>query len=451
MKLRKRKPTQYGSAQEKRSRRRAVWTPRLAQALLSAVADVRLHSLVKQLENQEVARWVLCSWFTWYCCTRTLTNTMETALTALALSYYPLEGSRPTNSVKYSLLVALACVVRPTALIPWMPLLCAHFYRERRKLHLIVHHFLPVGFITFSLSLIIDRIFFGQWTLVQFNFLRFNVLQNLGTFYGSHPWHWYFSQGFPVVLGTHLPFFIHGCFLAPRRLHILLLAVLWTLLVYSMLGHKEFRFIYPVLPFCMVFCGYSLAHLKAWRKAALSFLLLSNVPLALYTGLAHQRGTLDVMNHIQRVCPRGPEPASASVFIMMPCHSTPYYSHVHCPLSMRFLQCPPDLTGKTQYLDEADMFYLNPSSWLQQEFHSNGSLPTHLVTFNALEKKEGDPCLPHLRELREDSYDLPHSLARAANWKSHTCLRAKVNRQSQHGRGLNCQDFCRDVGITERL
>ncbi|XP_051053896.1 GPI mannosyltransferase 3 isoform X1 [Phodopus roborovskii] len=368
-----------------------IWIPRLAQALLSAVADVRLYSLMKQVGNQEVAQWVffcqLCSWFTWYCCTRTLTNTMETALTATALFYYPLEGSRSMNSVKYSLLVALACIVRPTALIPWVPLLFRHFYQEQRKVHLILYHLLPVGFIIFSLSLIIDRIFFGQWTLVQFNFLKFNVLQNLGTFYGSHPWHWYFSQGFPVVLGTHLPFFIHGCFLVPRRLHILLLTVLWTLLVYSMLGHKEFRFIYPVLPLCMVFCGYSLAHLKAWRKAALSFLLLSNVLLALYTGLVHQRGTLDVMSHIQQACPRGPDPAAISVLIMMPCHSTPYYSHVHCPLSMRFLQCPPDLTGKTQYLDEADMFYLNPLSWLQQEFGSNASLPTHLVTFSVLEKE----------------------------------------------------------------
>lgn len=79
------------------------------------------------------------------------------------------------------------------------------------------------------------------------------------------------------------------------------------------------------LPSVHVHAGYSLAHLKAWRKAALSFLLLSNMLLALYTGLVHQRGTLDVMSHIQRVCPRGPNPASVSVFIMMPCHSTPYY------------------------------------------------------------------------------------------------------------------------------
>ncbi|XP_071464385.1 GPI mannosyltransferase 3 isoform X1 [Marmota flaviventris] len=368
-----------------------IWTPRLAQALLSALADVRLYSLMKQLENQEMARWVFfcqsCSWFTWYCCTRTLTNTMETDLTIIALFYYPLEGSKSINSVKYSSLVALAFIIRPTAIIPWMPLLFKHFWQEQRKTDLILHYFLPVGFVTLSLSLIIDRIFFGQWTLVQFNFLKFNVLQNLGTFYGSHPWHWYFSQGFPVVLGTHLPFFIHGCFLAPKKYQILLVTVLWTLIIYSMLGHKEFRFIYPVLPFCMVFCGYSLAHLKAWKKPALSFLFLSNMFLALYTGLVHQRGTLDVMSHIQKVCHNSPNKSSASVFIMMPCHSTPYYSHVHCPLPMRFLQCPPDLTGKSQYLDEADTFYLNPLIWLHKELPDDASLPTYLIIFNVLEEE----------------------------------------------------------------
>ncbi|XP_006831691.1 PREDICTED: GPI mannosyltransferase 3 [Chrysochloris asiatica] len=368
-----------------------IWVPRLAQAVLSAIADVKLYSLMKQLENEKIARWVffcqLCSWFTWYCCTRTLTNTMETVLTIIALSYYPLEGSKSVNSVKYSSLVALAFIIRPTVVIPWMPLLIRHFWQEHRKLDLILYQFSLVGFVTLGLSLIIDRIFFGQWTLVQFNFLNFNVLQNLGTFYGSHPGHWYLSQGFPVVLGTHLPFFIHGCFLAPKRFRILLVTVLWTVLAYSMLSHKEFRFIYPVLPFCMVFCGYSLNHLKIWKKPAASFLFLSNMLLALYTGLVHQRGTLDVMSHIQELCYKSHNTSSASVFVMMPCHSTPYYSHVHCPLPMRFLQCPPDLTGKSHYLDEADIFYLNPLSWLYKEFHNVSSLPTHLIIFSVLEEK----------------------------------------------------------------
>ncbi|XP_055571209.1 GPI mannosyltransferase 3 isoform X4 [Falco biarmicus] len=224
------------------------------------------------------------------------------------------------------------------------------------------------------------------WVLVQLNFVKFNVLQNLGTFYGSHPWHWYFTQGLPVILGTHLPFFIHGCVLAPKRYRIFLLAVIWTVLVYSMLSHKEFRFIYPVLPFCMVFCGYSLKHLKSWKKSAASFLLLSNLLPALYTGLIHQRGSLDVMSHVQQLCNNSYQ-SQAFVFFMMPCHSTPFYSHVHCPLKMRFLQCPPDLTGNESYIDEADLFYSNPLGWLNKEFYKDTLLPSHLIFFSVLEQE----------------------------------------------------------------
>lgn len=109
--------------------------------------------------------------------------------------------------------------------------------------------------------------------------------------------------------------------------------------------------------------------------------------LALYTGLVHQRGTLDVMTNIQELSYNNTNVSSASVLMMMPCHSTPYYSHVHYPLPMRFLQCPPDLTGKTDYLVEADMFYLNPLKWLYMEFQNDSPLPTHLIIFSVLEEE----------------------------------------------------------------
>uniref|UniRef100_A0A8C0FZT1 Mannosyltransferase n=1 Tax=Chelonoidis abingdonii TaxID=106734 RepID=A0A8C0FZT1_CHEAB len=353
-----------------------IWIPRLVQAVLSALADVKLYSLVRHLENAETAKWVylcqLCSWFTWYCCTRTLTNTMETVLTIFALFYYPMEGSKTRSSCKYLTLVALAFIIRPTAVIPWIPLVLRHFWQEQKKVDLVLYTYIPVGLVTLGISLIIDRVFFGEWILVQMKFLKFNVLQNLGTFYGSHPWHWYLTQGLPIILGTHLPFFIHG--LVPY------------LFCYSTLSHKEFRFIYPVLPFCMVFCGYSLKQLKTWKKPAITFLLLSNLLPALYMGLIHQRGSLDVMIHMQQLCNNSSNQSWASVFVMMPCHSTPFYSHVHCPLPMRFLRCPPDLTGKESYLDEADIFYSNPLKWLNEEF-CNGTLPTHLVFFSVLEQE----------------------------------------------------------------
>ncbi|KAJ6664343.1 hypothetical protein lerEdw1_008562 [Lerista edwardsae] len=368
-----------------------IWLPRIVQAFLAAHADVKLYSLVKQLDGAETAKWVyfcqLSSWFTWYCCTRTLSNTMETVLTTFALCYYPMEGTKMGSSLRFLTLASLAFIIRPTAVILWAPLLLSHFWKEPMKQNLILYKYVPLGAITLGSSLIIDRIFFGKWVVVQLNFLKFNVLQNLATFYGSHPWHWYFTQGLPVVLGTHLPFFIHGCFQAPRRHHIFLVVVFWTVIAYSMLSHKEFRFIYPVLPLCMVFCGHSLKKLRRWKKAAVSFLLVSNLLPLLYTGLVHQRGALDVMGHLQGLCSTISTPSQASVFMLMPCHSTPYYSHVHCPLQMRFLQCPPDLTGKTNYHDEADLFYSNPLNWLKEEFHGNSTLlPSHLVLFSVLQQ-----------------------------------------------------------------
>ncbi|XP_034045667.1 GPI mannosyltransferase 3 [Thalassophryne amazonica] len=368
-----------------------IWIPRIIQALLAAFADVKFFFLIQSLENLDVAKWAffcqLCSWFTWYCCTRTLTNSMETTLASLALYYFPLQGSKTHSSMKYLILVALAIIVRPTAMIVWLPLLVHHFWQEDDKLRLITHYYIPIGALTVVTSTVIDCMFYEKWILVQFNFLKFNILQGVADFYGSHPWHWYISQGFVVVIGPHLPFFLHGCTIASKRYKVLLVAVIWTIMIYSLLPHKEFRFIYPVLPFCMVFCGISLASLKAWQRAAAFSLLVTNLVPALYTGLVHQRGTLDAMSHLQKLCnistvANHPHP---DVLFLMPCHSTPFYSHIHCPLKMRFLECPPDL--EEAYTDEALRFYNDPLRWLRESFPPESSLPSHLVLFDVLEKE----------------------------------------------------------------
>ncbi|XP_034385354.1 GPI mannosyltransferase 3 isoform X2 [Cyclopterus lumpus] len=368
-----------------------IWLPRIIQALFAAFADVKFFFLIRRLEGCDVAKWTffchMCSWFSWYCCTRTLTNSMETTITCLALSYFPLPGSQTHSSKIYLTLVALAVVVRPTALIVWFPLVMYHFWLETNKLKLITLNLVPIGALAVVISTVIDCIFYEKWTMVQFNFLKFNVFHSVADFYGSHPWHWYFTQGFAVVIGPHFPLFLHGCSIAYKRYTILLAVVVWTIGVYSLLPHKEFRFIYPVLPFCMIFCGISLANLKTWRRTAAFILLVSNLVAALYTGLVHQRGPLVVMGYLQTLCDVSSTstPPQPDVLFLMPCHSTPYYSHVHCPMKMRFLECPPDL-GEEGYVDEADRFYDDPLHWLRTSFPYKSFLPTHLVLFDVLEK-----------------------------------------------------------------
>lgn len=56
----------------------------------------------------------------------------------------------------------------------------------------------------------LDRAFYGRWVLVPWEFLKFNVLSGGAAQYGSHPWHWYLSQGLPAMLATLLPLVLGG-------------------------------------------------------------------------------------------------------------------------------------------------------------------------------------------------------------------------------------------------
>ena len=70
----------------------------------------------------------------------------------------------------------------------------------------------------------------------------------------------------------------------------------------------------------------------------------------------------------------------------MPCHSTPLYSHIHTNITTRFLHCEPNLSGSTNYTEEADQFYADPVKWLEANLQSS-TKPTHLVMFDVLEKE----------------------------------------------------------------
>ncbi len=50
---------------------------------------------------------------------------------------------------------------------------------------------------------------------------------------------------------------------------------------------------------------------------------------------------------------------STSVLFLTPCHATPYYSHTHAPIPMRFLDCsPPQHAAATSALNAAEEAWL---------------------------------------------------------------------------------------------
>lgn len=98
-----------------------------------------------------------------------------------------------------------------------------------------------VRVLVLGLTCVFDRLMYGSWILVPLNFLKFNFLSSGGDYYGTHKWHWYFSQGFTVMLFSFLPFSIAGIMQSKQWKLSGLIA--WVLGLYSLLGHKEFRYL----------------------------------------------------------------------------------------------------------------------------------------------------------------------------------------------------------------
>ncbi|XP_052180481.1 mannosyltransferase APTG1 isoform X2 [Diospyros lotus] len=385
------------------------------QSIFSAVGDLYIYKLSHVLFGNHVAQWALFSqltnWFMFFCINRTLSNSLETVLTLVGLYYWPcirVSSSKvPLVSRKWGLVVAaLTCAIRPTSAITWVYVGLLELLLTRHRLKFVFLEVIPIGLMMIALSCLLDRLMYGSWVLVPLNFLKFNFLSSGGDYYGTHPWHWYFTQGFTIMLFTFLPFSIAGIILSKQWKLFGLIS--WVLGLYSVLGHKEFRFVLPVLPIALIFSGYSLAtigkanssykpkgppgiHRKKPLKMHLAvlFLLASNLPMALYLSLVHQRGTEDVMNYLSVEALNG---KVENILFLTPCHAAPYYSTLHRNIPMRFLDCSP--SGEKGVLDESDRFMMDPVGFAS-EFAKNWSLPSHIVLFDSQEKLLEDFLASH--------------------------------------------------------
>ena len=80
----------------------------------------------------------------------------------------------------------------------------------------------------------------------------------------------------------------------------------------------------------------------------------------MYLSLVHQTGPNAALDYLSSNCKN-----STGILILTPCHGTPFYSHLHWKVPMKFLQCPPDLGDNPK--DENKKFVENPLKWLQSE------------------------------------------------------------------------------------
>lgn len=187
-------------------------------------------------------------------------------------------------------------------------------------------------------------------------------MQSLSVFYGSSPWHYYLSQGLPLLLTSFLPATVYALYSFLNRSPMehgtaagfqLASTVVLVTSVYSLISHKEFRFIYPLLPILHVLSAAKFENL-GWRtsikKWVLIGMILLNIPFAWYSTQVHQRGVVDVVEWLRKTGNvDGPE-KWGSVGFLMPCHSTGWRSSVMGDGEMWALGCEPPIGYMLFYL-----------------------------------------------------------------------------------------------------
>lgn len=351
--------------------------PRLAHALLFSLADFSFHRVCRRLcITKGIADLsfitYLSSWFIFYCAPRTLSNSLETSLTLIALNWFPFEGRAYKGSTwPYIALGVLTIVIRPTVSLLWLVFGLHHLYHHPHPFRLLFRTVLPVTLPILIVTTLIDSWAYGTPTVPLWNFLQFNVLQGGSALFGVHPWYWYLVSGIPAVLTVQTVAVIIGL-LGPNIFRPTLLpffATVFYIFVHSLLPHKEQRFLLPVIPLLCIYAGGAFQNLKKWQGTFVATMVAVNVGVAIFTSRYHQVGPFAAPRRILEEW-RGPY-GQLSVAGLMPCYSLPGHAFWHDELhNLRLLDCSPDLEqlrGPTE-LDESDQFHANATKWLTEKF-----------------------------------------------------------------------------------
>ena len=382
-----------------------VIMPKILQGVISAISDVYIMRFYLLNFDRRGKKLFLLAYISnsslLYFMSRTLVNSLETSLGNIALCFYSLSIKKlqePSRSVKemsnkikveknddkdtkaqdekcriakrdkdneppeiysqemYVFLVTLSFIVRATTAILWLPLVTYHIYLLHQKgkfCEILLKKLAPISVTMFIISTIIDSICHGAFVCIHWNFFKFNLVVDVSSQCGVQPIYLYIFIGMWTVNFVGL-FFFPGLLKALKNIsefRIYIFSGCWTFCIFSLIGHKEVRFLLPIIPLCICVSVYYMQDcvcvLRNQRK--LCFLIIFfNLSLLLYETFFVQLGPTVVTSYLStdidsiraKSVNNLDTKSHLSILFMTHCHSTPLYSHIHSDVPIFIAPCP---------------------------------------------------------------------------------------------------------------
>lgn len=229
--------------------------------LSAAVAFLGMYMIYKTYNktilNDTLKKWfLLLSFFLWFMIYNNVRFSSENwAGSILLIAFSLLNIKQRPNRYYYlyiGLLLGLAFLFRYQAgfliagLILWVLFI---------KKNISNAVFLTLGVIfLIGIGIIIDRWFYGEWTLTTWNYFNQAILQNKISGFGVDPWWYYFEIVFIKAIPPFSIIFIVSFIIVfiYKRKDLLTWTILPFLLIHFIIGHKEIRFLFPVIGFLPV-------------------------------------------------------------------------------------------------------------------------------------------------------------------------------------------------------